>query len=94
MTCYEDLVYRGLIKDMTNNEDFIEKLIFPIFFLKARKSALSYIFIANIMFLDEDCHKNVNIKLDKRTRNGRTIHLLRQGGAVRLSLHVKRNPSK
>ena len=26
MTCYEDLVYRGLIKDMTNNEDFIEKL--------------------------------------------------------------------
>ena len=26
MTCYEDLVYRGLIKDMTNNEDFVEKL--------------------------------------------------------------------
>ena len=26
MTCYEDLMYRGLIKDMTNNEDFIEKL--------------------------------------------------------------------
>lgn len=26
MNCYEDLVYRGLIKDMTNNEDFIEKL--------------------------------------------------------------------
>lgn len=26
MTCYEDLVYRGLIKDMTNNEDFIDKL--------------------------------------------------------------------
>ncbi len=26
MTCYEDLVFRGLIKDMTNNEDFIEKL--------------------------------------------------------------------
>lgn len=26
MTCYEDLVYRGLIKDMTNNEDFKEKL--------------------------------------------------------------------
>ena len=27
MTCYEDLVFRGLIKDMTNNEDFIEKLL-------------------------------------------------------------------
>ena len=26
MNCYDDLVYRGLIKDMTNNEDFIEKL--------------------------------------------------------------------
>lgn len=26
MTCYEDLVYRGLIKDMTSNSDFIEKL--------------------------------------------------------------------
>ena len=26
MKCYEDLMYRGLIKDMTNNEDFIEKL--------------------------------------------------------------------
>ena len=26
MTCYEDLVFRGLIKDMTNNKDFIEKL--------------------------------------------------------------------
>lgn len=26
MNCYEDLKYRGLIKDMTNNEDFIEKL--------------------------------------------------------------------
>lgn len=26
MTCYEDLLYRGLIKDMTNNPDFIEKL--------------------------------------------------------------------
>lgn len=26
MTCYEDLVFRGLIKDKTNNEDFIEKL--------------------------------------------------------------------
>ena len=26
MNCYEDLVYRGLIKDMTNNEDFKEKL--------------------------------------------------------------------
>ena len=26
MNCYEDLMYRGLIKDMTNNEDFIEKL--------------------------------------------------------------------
>lgn len=26
MTCYEDLVFRGLIKDMTSNEDFIEKL--------------------------------------------------------------------
>lgn len=26
MKCYEDLVYRGLIKDMTNNEDFEEKL--------------------------------------------------------------------
>ena len=26
MTCYEDLVYRGLIKDITNNEDFKEKL--------------------------------------------------------------------
>lgn len=26
MTCYEDLVYRGLIKDMTNNDDFVEKL--------------------------------------------------------------------
>jgi tyrosyl-tRNA synthetase len=26
MTCYEDLMYRGLIKDMTNNDDFIEKL--------------------------------------------------------------------
>lgn len=26
MNCYEDLVYRGLIKDMTNNEDFIERL--------------------------------------------------------------------
>ena len=26
MTCYEDLMYRGLIKDMTNNEDFVEKL--------------------------------------------------------------------
>ena len=26
MTCYEDLMYRGLIKDMTSNEDFVEKL--------------------------------------------------------------------
>ena len=26
MTCYEDLEYRGLIKDMTSNPDFIEKL--------------------------------------------------------------------
>ena len=26
MTCYEDLMYRGLIKDMTNNEDFEKKL--------------------------------------------------------------------
>lgn len=26
MNCYEDLMYRGLIKDMTNNPDFIEKL--------------------------------------------------------------------
>lgn len=26
MKCYDDLVYRGLIKDMTNNPDFIEKL--------------------------------------------------------------------
>ena len=26
MTCYEDLMYRGLIKDRTNNEDFVEKL--------------------------------------------------------------------
>ena len=26
MTCYEDLMYRGLIKDKTNNEDFVEKL--------------------------------------------------------------------
>ncbi len=26
MTCYEDLVFRGLIKDKTNNEDFIKKL--------------------------------------------------------------------
>ena len=26
MNCYEDLKWRGLIKDMTNNEDFIEKL--------------------------------------------------------------------
>ncbi|HPZ24005.1 MAG TPA: tyrosine--tRNA ligase, partial [Bacilli bacterium] len=26
MNCYDDLVYRGLIKDMTNNEDFIERL--------------------------------------------------------------------
>ena len=26
MTCYEDLMYRGLIKDMTNNDDFVEKL--------------------------------------------------------------------
>ena len=26
MELYDDLVYRGLIKDMTNNEDFIEKL--------------------------------------------------------------------
>ena len=26
MTCYEDLMYRGLIKDMTNNDDFIDKL--------------------------------------------------------------------
>ncbi len=26
MKCYDDLVYRGLIKDRTNNEDFIEKL--------------------------------------------------------------------
>lgn len=26
MKCYDDLVFRGLIKDMTNNEDFIEKL--------------------------------------------------------------------
>ena len=26
MKCYEDLVYRGLIKDMTNNSDFEEKL--------------------------------------------------------------------
>ncbi len=26
MTCYEDLVYRGLIKDQTNSPDFIEKL--------------------------------------------------------------------
>ena len=26
MTCYEDLMYRGLIKDMTNNADFKEKL--------------------------------------------------------------------
>lgn len=26
MTCYEDLMFRGLIKDMTNNKDFIEKL--------------------------------------------------------------------
>ena len=26
MNCYENLKYRGLIKDMTNNEDFIEKL--------------------------------------------------------------------
>ncbi len=26
MTCYEDLVYRGLIKDQTNSPDFVEKL--------------------------------------------------------------------
>ena len=26
MKCYDDLVYRGLIKDMTNNEDFEKKL--------------------------------------------------------------------
>ena len=26
MTCYEDLMYRGLIKDRTNNEDFEKKL--------------------------------------------------------------------
>ncbi len=26
MTCYEDLVYRGLIKDQTNTPDFVEKL--------------------------------------------------------------------
>ncbi len=26
MTCYEDLMYRGLIKDMTNNADFEKKL--------------------------------------------------------------------
>ena len=26
MTCYEDLMYRGLIKDMTSNEDFEKKL--------------------------------------------------------------------
>ncbi len=26
LNCYDDLVYRGLIKDMTNNEDFKEKL--------------------------------------------------------------------
>ena len=26
MTCFEDLTYRGLIKDMTSNDDFIEKL--------------------------------------------------------------------
>ena len=26
LSCYDDLVYRGLIKDMTNNEDFKEKL--------------------------------------------------------------------
>ncbi len=26
MNCYDDLVYRGLIKDITNNEDFKEKL--------------------------------------------------------------------
>ncbi len=26
MKCYDDLVFRGLIKDMTNNPDFIEKL--------------------------------------------------------------------
>ena len=26
MTCYEDLEYRGLIKDMTSNPDFVEKL--------------------------------------------------------------------
>ena len=32
MNCYDDLVYRGLIKDMTNNEDFKcieQKTIFP-----------------------------------------------------------------
>ncbi len=26
MTCYEDLVFRGLIKDQTNNEDFVKRL--------------------------------------------------------------------
>ncbi len=26
MKCYDDLVYRGLIKDMTNNEDFVKRL--------------------------------------------------------------------
>ncbi len=26
LSCYDDLIYRGLIKDMTNNEDFKEKL--------------------------------------------------------------------
>ena len=26
MNCYDDLVYRGLIKDMTNNEDFVKRL--------------------------------------------------------------------
>ncbi len=26
MKCYDDLVYRGLIKDMTNNEDFAKRL--------------------------------------------------------------------
>ena len=67
---------------------------FPYFFLNYKNSTLSYIFIANIMFLDEDCHKNVYFKLDSRTRNRRALHLLRQGGAIRLSVHVKRSPSK
>ena len=26
MKCYDDLVYRGLIKDMTSNEDFVDRL--------------------------------------------------------------------